>query len=222
MDQQPIIIIGSAGHAKVIIDIIEKMKVYQIIGLTNAKPIPNETVLSYPVLGTDDDLLNIYNQEAILNFCIAVGDNWTRQKVKEKLLHNFPNAVFPCIIHPSAQIGRDVLIGQGTVIMAGAIINTGSKIGDFVILNTKCSIDHDNTIGDFVSAGPNSTTGGDVAIGSFSVLGLSATIKRGISVGNNCVVGSSAYLHESCEDNLVLFGIPAKAIRSRVLGEKYL
>ena len=36
---------------------------------------------------------------------------------------------------------------KGTVVMDGVIINSGTKIGYFSIVNTKASIDHDCKIG---------------------------------------------------------------------------
>jgi len=222
MNKEQIIIIGSSGHAKVIIDIIEKSNQYEIAGLTNANPIIGETVLDYNILGTDDDLASIIDKHTITNFFIAIGDNWTRKNVQQKIIAQFPKAAFPTLIHPSAQIANDVTIGEGTVIMAGAIINTSSTIGDFVIINTKSSIDHDNKIDNFASIGPNATTGGNVSIGEFSVLGLSTSIKHGIAIGKNCIIGSAAFLNKNCDDNMVMFGLPAKFIKSRVLGEKYL
>ena len=69
MNKEQIIIIGSSGHAKVIIDIIEKSNQYEIAGLTNANPINVEKVLGYNILGTDDDLLiNTLCSKCVYNF----------------------------------------------------------------------------------------------------------------------------------------------------------
>jgi UDP-3-O-[3-hydroxymyristoyl] glucosamine N-acyltransferase len=62
-------------------------------------------------------------------------------------------------------IGKNVVIGIGVAIMAGAIINPYSQIGDFAIINTKTSVDHDCIIGKFSSLAPNVTLGGNVKIG---------------------------------------------------------
>ena len=222
MEKEKIIIIGSEGHGKVIIDIVEKQDKYSIVGLVNANPTIGEEIMGYPVLGSDNDLIALRQEFPNCQFFIAVGDNFIRNKVRNKIVSNFPNINFPTIIHPSAEIAKQVKIGQGVCIMAGAIINSCSVIGDFCIVNTKASIDHDNTIGQFSSLAPNATTGGDVTIGEFSAIGISATIKHGISIGDNVVIGASAYLNSNAPDHSTLYGIPAKIIRSRKPGEKYL
>lgn len=222
MKKEKIIIIGSEGHGKVIADIIEKQQKFSIVGFANANPQPNTFVMGYPVLGSDDDLVQMRNQYNDCYFFIAIGDNSTRHKVKTKIETYFPSITFPSIIHPSAQIARDVTIGKGVCIMAGVVINSSSSIGDFCIINTKASIDHDNCIGDFSSLAPNATTGGDVNIGKFSAVGISATIKHGVKIGHHAVIGASAYIDKDLPENIVAYGIPGKIIRSRMNGEKYL
>ena len=222
MDKKKIIIIGSEGHGKVIADIIEKQGFFSIAGFVNANPRPNTFVMGYPVLGSDDELVQLRKEFPHCDFFIAIGDNSTRLKVKLKVESLFPEINFPSVVHPSAQIAKDVKIGQGVCIMAGVVINSSSNIGDFCILNTKASIDHDNFIGDFSSLAPNTTTGGDVSIGEFSAIGISATIKHGIKIGNHSVIGAASYINKNMPDNVVAYGIPGKIIRPRTIGEKYL
>jgi len=74
----------------------------------------------------------------------------------------------------------------------------------------------------FSSLAPNATTGGSVSIGEFSAISIGATIKHGISIGKHSVIGAGALLMKNCGDNLIMYGIPAKEIRKREIGEKYL
>jgi sugar O-acyltransferase (sialic acid O-acetyltransferase NeuD family) len=222
MNKEKIIIIGSEGHGKVIADIIEKQGTFSIAGFVNANPQPKTFVMGYPVLGSDNELVQLRAEFPNCHFFIAIGDNSTRHKVKLKIESLFSDIAFPSIIHPSAQIARDVKIGKGVCIMAGVVINSSSNIGDFCILNTKAGIDHDNSIGDFSSLAPNTTTGGDVSIGDFSAIGISATIKHGIKIGKHSVIGAASYINKNLPDNVVAYGIPGKIIRPRIIGEKYL
>src|SRR4029077_1068481 len=96
------------------------------------------------------------------------------------------------IIHPSALIGKGVVIGKGSVVLAGGIINSGSTTGDFIIVNTKASLDHDNHIGHFASIAPNVTAGGNVKIDEFSAISIGVILKNGISVGAHSVIGAGS------------------------------
>ena len=222
MSKEKIIIIGSEGHGKVIADIIEKQGLFSIAGFVNANPKPDTLVMNYPVLGSDNDLVQLRVNFPECHFFLAIGDNTTRHKVKSKIEELFPGIKFPSVIHPSAQIAREVTIGQGVCIMAGAVINSSSEIGDFCIINTKAGIDHDNNIGNFSSLAPNATTGGDVTVGEFSAIGISATLKHGVTIGKHTVIGAASYVNKDIPNNVVAYGIPGKIIRNRVIGEKYL
>jgi sugar O-acyltransferase (sialic acid O-acetyltransferase NeuD family) len=222
MSKEKVIIVGSSGHSKVVIDIFEKENKYQIIGLLDASRKIGEETLGYEVIGKEDDLPELIAKNPNCKVFIAIGDNWVRMKVRDKVVEIIPDIDFATTIHPSAQIGKNVRIGKGVAIMPGAIINSDTVIEDFVIINTKASIDHDSKMEKFSSLAPNVTTGGYVSIGEYSAISIGATIKEGISIGNHTVIGASALLNRSCEDNLVMYGIPAKEIKKRKKGEKYL
>jgi sugar O-acyltransferase (sialic acid O-acetyltransferase NeuD family) len=222
MEKGKLIIVGSSGHAKVVIDIVEKEDKYEIIGLIDDNRKLGENTMGYPIIGNIADLQNILKLNPEYKLFIAIGDNWNRCKIFEHITSLVPHANFISTVHPSAEIGKEVSIGYGTVIMAGAVINSCTSIGNFTIVYTNSSLDHDNILGDFASLAPNSATGGNVSIGSFSAIGIGASIKHGIKLGSNCVLGGGSVLLQQCGDNQLLYGVPAKMVRLREKGEKYL
>lgn len=219
---EKIVIIGASGHAKVIIDIVEKEKHFAIVGLLDMSRKPGDTLLGYPILGPEESLPEFQAVFGITGGIVAIGDNWIRNKVVEKMRKIQPNFQFVSAIHPSASIGKNVEMGAGTVVMAGAVINPDSKIGRFCILNTRCSLDHDGKMGNFSSLAPGVITGGNVHIGAFSAVSLGANIIHGIKIGAHSVVGAGATVLEDIPDHAVAYGVPAKVTRERKKGEKYL
>ena len=135
-----IVIIGSSGHSRVIIDIIEKESKYSIIGLIDSYKALGEETLGYPVIGKDKDLKDLEKTHGLDGGIIAIGDNWLRYKTQQNILRILPNFNFVNAVHPNAQIGKNVTIGKGTVVMGGVVVNPNSKIGNHCILNTKCSL----------------------------------------------------------------------------------
>ena len=218
MVKQKIIIIGASGHAKVVIDIVEKQGKYIIEGLLDDNRKKGEEILGYKILGTIKDLPQFTDHKVI----IAIGDNWTRYQIYQKIMSIIPDNNFATAVHPSAQIGKNVTIGIGTVVMAGAIINCDTVIGNFTIINTKASIDHDCRMNNFSSLAPNVTTGGNVMIGEFSAISIGATIVHGMQVGSHSIIGAGALLIENCGDTIIMYGMPAKKVKDRIIGEKYL
>jgi sugar O-acyltransferase (sialic acid O-acetyltransferase NeuD family) len=153
---------------------------------------------------------------------IALGDNWVRAKVVNFLKAISPSLVFPNLIHPSAQVGLNVTLGVGNALMAGTVINSNTKLGNFCICNSNCSIDHDNTLGDFVSFAPNSCSGGNVEVGDYSFIGLGANIIHGVTIGSHSVIGSGATVLKSVPAEVVAYGSPCRTVRSRNPDDKYL
>lgn len=222
MKKQKVVIIGASGHSKVAIDIFEQQGRYEVLGLLDLNIKKGTLIMGYEVLGNETVLSSLLSMHKGLNVFVAIGDNWIRHKVVSKLLEKISEIEFATGIHPSAILGKDVVIGKGSLIMSGAIINPNTQIGDFVILNTKASVDHDSFIGDYTSLAPGVTTGGNVKIDAFSAIGIGATLLHGIEIGKHAVIGAGALVNKNCTDYQVCYGVPAKAIRNRVVGERYL
>ncbi len=222
MDRNSVVVIGSSGHAKVVIDVIEKEGKYRIAGLIDSLKPAGESVSGYGILGNEDVLAALVEKGEVMGGIIAIGDNWRRYLVSEKIKSILPGFKFISSLHPSAQIGRGVTIGDGSVLMAGAIVNSDSRVGNFCILNTRASLDHDSVMEDFSSLAPNAVTGGNVHIGSFSAVSLGASIIHGVKVGEHSVLGAGALAVDDIPHHSVAYGTPAKVMRKRVEGDKYL
>ena len=217
---QPIFVFGSGGHAKVVLDIIERQERFLVVGLIDRTERVGVTLWDYRVLGDEAIVPSIISD--VRGGIVAVGDNSSRAEITQRLLKLAPDLHYITAIHPSAQVGRDVSIGAGTVIMAGCVINPGTKIGRGAIVNTGATIDHDNIIGDFASIGPGVTTGGMVTIGDFSAIGLGAKIIHGRTIGEHSVLGGGATVVKDIPARCVAFGTPARPVRSREPRDKYL
>jgi len=215
-----VIVFGSGGHASVIIDIIEKQGTYRIIGLIDDFKKKGETLLGYKIIGGFEELINLSG--VIYGGIAAIGDNFARHEVVGRIKIALPDFKFISPVHPFTSIAKNVIIGEGSVIMPGSVINTGTKIGNHCIINTLSSIDHDNIFRDFSSTAPGVITGGNVDVGEFSALCLGAKIIHGIKIGSHSVVGAGAVAVKDVPAFTVAFGVPAKVIRKRMAGEDYL
>lgn len=217
-----LLIIGASGHAKVIIDIVEKEGKHQLVGLIDAKAQKGDTHFGYPLLGTEADLPAICKAHDVTAGIIAIGDNWIRQKVRDKLLHIKPDFQFATAVHPTASIGKGTQLGPGTVVMAGAIINPDCAVGEHCIVNTNASLDHDSVMGDFASLAPGAVTGGGVTIGAFSAISLGVKVIHGITIGAHTVVGAGATVFKDLGDQVIALGTPARVAKRREIGSRYL
>ena len=206
-----VVIIGAGGHAKVIADMIEKSG-DEIVGFLDDNKKKGTTIIKeYKVLGDFNNRFPLAIANSDYEFIIAIGDN----KKREEISHS-PNLKFYTAIHPSAQIGLDVEIKEGTVIMANACINSSAKIGKHCIINTGAIIEHDNIIEDFVHISPNVALGGTVKIGKNTHVGIGSIIKNNITICENCKIGAGAVVVKDIKEEGTYVGVPAKGIKNGI------
>jgi sugar O-acyltransferase (sialic acid O-acetyltransferase NeuD family) len=217
-----IVILGSSGHAKVIIDIVEQEGVHAIAGLVDRRCGVGERIFGYSVLGRDEDLPLLIEKYSLAGAIVAIGDNFIRSNVVARVAAACPGLPFLSAVHPKASIARGASIGGGTMIMAGVVVNPCCSIGRFCILNTGSSLDHDSTMGDFSSLAPRATTGGNCRIGAYSAVCIGAVLAHGVSVGEHSVVGAGSTVLGDIESYKVAYGTPARIVRQRSPGGRYL
>ena len=206
--KEKIFVFGASGHAKVVIDIIERQRLYEIAFLVDDNlELKGTDFFGYPVLGGKDDLL----ESGIRLGIVAIGSNRARCAIAAWLREN--GFGFVSAIHPSAQLARSVAIGRGSVVMAGAVINSDSTIGYDVIVNTRASIDHDCTIGDGVHLAPGSTLCGAVTIGNGTFVCAGATVIPNLTIGSNVTVGAGATVIRDVSDGVTVVGSPANVMK---------
>ena len=215
-----VVVFGSGGHSKVVIDIIEKARQYNILGLIDPYKKAGTKVMGYEVLGNDEKIQEFEGK--IVGGIVAIADNWKRYNIVKKITSISPQFQFINAIHPSAQIGRNVSVGKGTVVMANAIINSDTKIDHHCIINTKASLDHECIIGEYVTIAPGATVAGGVTIGKHSVISLGANVVHNRTIGKHTVVGAGSTVLTNLDSYVVAYGTPARIIRERIEGEEYL
>jgi len=211
---QRVLIIGAGGQAQVVADILKcahnaGKNVIPLGYLDDDPNLVGRTFLGLPVLGVLAEIANIPHDALI----IAIGNNSTRRRLFEIFRERGEN--FVIAVHPAAVIGAEVSIGIGTMICAGVVINPGSTIGENVILNTCCTIDHHNCIGNHVHIAPGVRLGGEVEIGDGVLVGIGATVMPRCRVGDWTTVGAGACVTKSVPAGLTVVGVPARPLQRK-------
>lgn len=212
MPESNVYIVGAGGHAKVVIDILEKQDKFFISGVLDDNPaLHGKIFFGYPVLGDHSYLRG--PERTGSRFTVAIGNNRIRQDISDELIES--GAIAIRAIHPSVQISRNVTILSGTVVMASCVINADTLIEQNVIVNSRASIDHDCLIGAAVHIAPGVTICGGVRVGRGSLIGAGATIAPGLAIGTNVVVGTGAVVIDNIPDGQTVVGIPARPIADK-------
>lgn len=213
-----VVIIGSSGHAKVSIDILNRRGGHQIIGLLDDFRSVGESTMGIDVVGPVQMAETL--KETGCSFFIAVGDNFGRHLVYSRLLEY--RLSYINVIDPSAIISNDVQIGIGNFIGIGSIINAGSVIGNHCIINTAAQLDHDNKLQDFVSIAPGVTLAGNVTVEKGSSIGIGSSVIEKITIGRQTVIGAGSVVTRNIPRFKVAYGVPCIEKRDRNQSEIFL
>lgn len=176
----------------------------------------------YKILGSETDLPYVVETYGIEGIFIAIGDNWIRKILADRISKIVPGLSFISVIHPTASIGKDVQIGKGTVVMPGTIVNANAVIKDFCILNTNATLGHDGYMDSFSSLSPGVITGGNLWLGRCSVLALGAKVIENITIGRHSVIGAGSLVVDNIPEYVMAYGSPSQIISRRTEGDSYL
>jgi len=211
MVDEKLVILGSSGHAKIVIDILEKIRKYDILGVVTNDNM--KTFMNYPVLGNDIILPKLY-KDGISNVVMGIG-GYRNNDLRKKVYNNIKGIGFSFIsvIDPSATISKNVIIGEGAVIFAGVVINTEVVIGNDVIIATGSTIDHETIIKDHVLVSAGVTVGANDIIEDEVLLALGSNIISGIRISKNVTIGAGSVVTKDINEPGIYLGIPAKKFK---------
>lgn len=170
-----LLIIGAGGHGRVVAEAAEQCEEWDAIAFLDDRSDVNE-VLGHRIIGKMDEYEKFVGKYKHAIACI--GDNGKRLELIGKLLKVGYNV--PVIIHPRAAVSKYCNIGEGSVVLAGAVINTGASIGKGCIINIGSCVDHDCVLTDGVHVCSGAVVRSACRIGGLSYIGAGALVKPGV------------------------------------------
>ncbi len=202
MDKK-IILVGGGCHAECVLDAILCSGDVPV-GILDSRFQELDNVLGVPVLGDIADWKKYSDHE----FVVCIGNNTARKNVADSM-----DVKWHTVVHPRATVSQFAKIGEGSMILAGAVINPCAKVGKHCIINTCAVVEHDNVISDYVHISPSAATSGNVKIGECTHVGTGAKISNNISVCENCTLGVGTVVVKNITSPGVYIGVPAKKLR---------
>ena len=200
MDAKKLILVGGGGHCKSVIDVAESAG-FSILGILDIPENVGKTVLSYPIIGTDDNIPE-YVDKAL--FIVTVGhikDPNLRIKIHERI--ETAGGRLATLISGTSHVSKYSSIGEGSVIMHQAVVNADAKIGKGCIINTFANIEHDAVIEDFCHISTGAMINGNCFVGKGTFIGSQAVMVNGTSIAEGCVIAAGAMVRK----NIVKKGI---------------
>lgn len=202
---QDIVVVGFGGHAKSVIDTLERQNQYHIVGFTDVEPRPSYR--GYKYLGSDDILSDLYRM-GVKCAHIAIG-YMGYGELRDKLYSRIKNIGYtlPVVIDPSAVVASDVQVGEGCFIGKNVVINADSQIERMCIINTAAIIEHECNIGEFSHIAVGTVLCGNVVVGNHNLIGAGTTVIQGCDIGNNAIIGAGSIVVKDVPCKSKVFGV---------------
>jgi sugar O-acyltransferase (sialic acid O-acetyltransferase NeuD family) len=142
---KPLILVGGGGHCKAVLDVLELEGTFTIRGILDTKERIGETVLGYPVIGTDEEIISLAKEGMWFLITVGqVGKADTRIRLFESIRAHTDR--FATVVSPLAYVSGSATVGRGTVVMHHALVNADAIVGCNCIINTKALVEHDATV----------------------------------------------------------------------------
>lgn len=204
-DKKEVVIVGYSGHGLVVADAAIEASINLKYYSEKVESKINPFNLSY--IGFEQNIhFNAFGKG--YEFILGVGDNKIRYDISENIKNR--NETLRSVVHPDTSISKSAEIGNGSFVSRGVCVNALAVIGENVILNTGCIIEHGCQIANSVHIAPGAVLAGDVVIGEMSFIGANSVIKQGIKIGKNVIVGAGSVVVKDIPNAGIYIGNPAK------------
>lgn len=207
---KPLILIGGGGHCKSVIESAESAGL-QIKGILDTPENVGKDVLSYKIIGTDDDIPKYVDE---CEFVVTVG--FIKSPKLNILLHKKvikANGQFATIIASTAHVSRYATIEKGVVIMHHAFVNAGAEIGFGSIINNFANIEHDVIINQHCHISTGAMINGESVIGENTFIGSQSVVANCIQICPNTIIGAGSVVYRSINNPGTYVGNPIRKIR---------
>jgi sugar O-acyltransferase (sialic acid O-acetyltransferase NeuD family) len=212
---EPLVVVGAGGFGREVVDVIEAINAasdqpaWDLLGIVDDAPaevnLQRLRSRNLEYLGSVADYLG---SGPAAPYVVGVGTPGARRRIVERMASAGLKAA--TLLHPQATVGSDVVIGDGTIMCAGARVTTNVRLGCHVHINPNATVGHDTTLGDFVSLNPGASVSGDCVIESDVLIGVAGVILNGLTVGSGATVGGAACVVRNVAAGAVVKGVPAR------------
>ena len=188
---RPLVIVGAGGFGREVVGVVDAVNagaaMFDLRGFLDDGDVRDDLLarIGVPLLG---DTATLERLDA--EYVIGIGAADARRRIDGLACDWGRRAAV--LRHPAATLGRDIELGDGSIIAAGARLTTHIRLGRHAHININCTVGHDAVIGDFATLFGGVVVGGGCVIDAGATVGSGAVILPGVHVGSDAMVGAGA------------------------------
>jgi len=197
-----IVIFGLGKFAVNLYHYIKYDSRYKVIGfIADEAHIKDKTLCGLNIISFEDFQSRTYANKAAVLIGVGYSDlNRNREQIYRRLKEQ--NNAIVTYVHPMANVFSNN-IGEGSIIIAGAVIEPNTIIGKGVVIWSNTVIAHDTVLEDFVWVASGTVISGDCHIGKFTFIGVNATVSNFVTTGKMTFIGAGALIHKKTKERSV-------------------
>lgn len=204
-----IVLVGGGGFCKSVIDVAEDAG-YNILGVLDLPEEIGKEILSYKIIGTDDDIPQYVGKASFVVTTGHIKDATLRKSIYKKIKD--ANGIVETIIAKDAYVSPYAKVGEGALIMHKAMLSADVEIGICTIINSLVNISHDTKIGDFCHVSTCASINGGCEIGDDTFIGSQTAVNQGVKVIGG-VIASQSLVNRDITEKGIYVGCPVKMLK---------
>lgn len=205
-----LVIIGAGGMGRTFYDMARESvgygSDYAIKGFIDDNTAALEGFKNYPpMLGT----ISGYQPTPDEVFVCSIGGG-SRRKCMEEIIAK--GGSFLTMIHQTARLGMNVVVGEGTVVGAFTTIGADAQVGKYNLIQSYTVVGHDSRIGDWNRIDTHVTLVGGTIVEDEADIHTGAMISHKVTIESNSRVAACSFVIRRVKSGTTVMGNPAKRL----------
>ncbi len=187
-DEPRIAIVGAGGYGRVALEVLISAGFENwVLGFyDDAHKALAEKVRGFPILGDVAMLKSMLSVETV-QVIVAITDNQDRLRIANSI--RGLGGQFARALHPAASISEEAVVGDGSVVAAGAVVHPNTTVGSHCYLGPNSVVDRDVQVGAGAWISSGAVVGPGSRVGARAVLGQNTSVGRKVVVRDDREVG---------------------------------
>lgn len=204
-----LVVVGAGGHGRVVAAAATAAG-WKLLAFAD-QTLAGGQLAGVSVLSGDvDNIARVAAREGAA-VIVAIGSNAARRRLQLSL--ESAGVELAVVVHPTAVVLDGAQVGNGSVVLARAMVGVDCRVGRGAIVNSGVVFEHDGHLGDFSHLSPGVVTGGEVRVGEGAHLGVGVSVRNRARIGEWSIVGVGAAVVTDLPERIIAYGVPARVMR---------